>query len=226
MLFIHIPKTGGESIEAAFGLQKDHSLAQARRSEFFNKTKRNDVFVFTVVRNPFARMWSWFRFCVHGWKKHLPGPGEECHAAIDALSSEQDLTQDSVREGFVHWLTMLDTDRERFRGVMGWNLNSQYVDWIVDPVTKRNIPDYFIRFEHYEEDFAAMCECMGLHGKNLPHGNDSGAEAGRNPKVPAKITNFLATIPYTNAYVAESEAIVLQWFKHDFELFNYSTQVQ
>lgn len=227
-LFIHVPKSGGESIEAAFKLIKNHELAPARRTEFFDETKRKDVFIFTVVRNPYSRMWSWFCFCIHGWQTRLPGPRTECQAAIDVISSEQDLTQNSVRQQFARWLTMLDTNRKRFEGYGPgkFNLRSQIVDWVVDPVTNVIIPDYFIRFEHYEEDFAAMCDCMGLHGTSLPHENDSQGQAGRNPKVPKKIHDFLATIPYTDAYVAESKAIVFRWFERDFELFKYSPQVQ
>ena len=70
LVFLHIPKTGGESLENALEIKKNHKTWRQRRGE----TVLNSSFLVTIIRNPFDRMLSWFRFCLHGWRGHLPGP--------------------------------------------------------------------------------------------------------------------------------------------------------
>ena len=62
MLFVHIPKTGGTTIEAVLKIPKNHALAFDR----FQELERPTTFTVAVVRNPWDRALSWYRFCVAG----------------------------------------------------------------------------------------------------------------------------------------------------------------
>lgn len=56
--FVHVPKCGGTSIEAALGVPwKIHKTAQEQR-RIFGRRAWERVFSFAVVRNPFARVLS------------------------------------------------------------------------------------------------------------------------------------------------------------------------
>jgi len=227
VLFIHIPKTGGESVEGAFHLQKNHGLEDPRHDEFFNGngTKRDDILVISVIRNPFSRTWSWFKFCVHGWRGHLPGPQNECLPALKLVLDLQNfgkLNYWSVREAFSSWLKLLDkNEHHTFLGMGGWKLWTPMSEWIVDRRTNTAVPDYMIRFETYQQDWDKLCECLGMHIA-LPHENDSGGAAGIQAGVNPGTTRFLSSLDYRSIYSDTSEATVLKWFGDDFARFAYS----
>jgi Sulfotransferase family len=79
IVFLHVPKTGGESLEAALNVTKKHNLASNRMREM--TTQSHDYVAVTITRNPFERMLSWYRFCLHGWRGQLPMPRRHCIAA-------------------------------------------------------------------------------------------------------------------------------------------------
>lgn len=228
IMFIHIPKTGGESVEAAFDLRKRHGMADLRHEQFFNGngTKREDIVVISVIRNPFSRTWSWFKFCVHGWRGQLPTPGDECAAArrlVSHLQNSKQLDESTVREAFLSWLSMLDkNEHNRFHGgLWPWKLWTPMSEWLVDRGTNTIVPDYIIRFETYHQDWDELCECLGLHIA-LPNENGSGGDDGIQAGVHSSTVHFLASLGYRNIYSDKSEAIVLKWFADDFTRFAYS----
>lgn len=75
IIFIHIPKTAGTSIEAAFGI--DMELAGAEKHagpshmiEIYGRDTWDEYRKFTVVRNPYDRALSSFAY--HAGRKHIP----------------------------------------------------------------------------------------------------------------------------------------------------------
>lgn len=149
-LFLHFPKTGGEFIEKLFGLMKNHSPAVERE---LDKAK---ALVFTVARDPLERLVSWFRFCVHGHRTHLPRPRRMCTAATILLT-----TSDSFRAAFSEWLPLALTgplgdddpaDVGRIRGTF-----SDFAT-LADG---RFAADFVVRFSHFDDDVRALLCLLG-----------------------------------------------------------------
>ena len=63
-VFIHMSKTGGTSIVSIFGeaFQKHNTSKEV--IEIIGKKKWNEVYKFSVVRNPWDRAHSWYKFRV------------------------------------------------------------------------------------------------------------------------------------------------------------------
>ena len=69
-LFIHVPKAAGSSITTALLREPDASRGAFSYPhytledycDFFGKEKIQKRFVFCVIRNPWARMYSWWKF--------------------------------------------------------------------------------------------------------------------------------------------------------------------
>lgn len=67
VIFVHIPKTGGTSIERVFGHQQDipshiKHLAGHEIESLLGKDTCRSYFKFTFVRNPWERMVSWWHY--------------------------------------------------------------------------------------------------------------------------------------------------------------------
>jgi hypothetical protein len=60
LLFIHVPKTGGTSVEHAFpGSRRGHKTLTQLRESLGLSTLRS-MYIATFVRNPWNRLWSWY----------------------------------------------------------------------------------------------------------------------------------------------------------------------
>jgi hypothetical protein len=95
--FLHIPKTGGESLEIALGIDKNHSTWWERRNWYLEGGPSTGLAV-TIIRNPYDRMYSWFKFCLHGWRKHLPKPHMQCLKAHELIHSHASNNNSSSKE--------------------------------------------------------------------------------------------------------------------------------
>jgi hypothetical protein len=149
---------------------------------------------FTVIRNPFDKLISGFSMFernksdysltqkLKAFNRRMRGKGK----AIDRISGKTPV------ERFRSWIQLGGTisDQNKYK------------------INGKNCVDYFIRFEHMQEDLKTLCKRLEI------------------PFEPEKLPNFKAGIrtkdtPIRDYYDEETEAIVRKTFDWEIEHFNY-----
>jgi len=82
LIFLHVPKTAGSSIDAALSLKKNH-LPAGYRKQMMKQRTWDCAFKFSVARNPWGRWESWYSFCLSGYGEEpiMPQPHWACQMA-------------------------------------------------------------------------------------------------------------------------------------------------
>jgi hypothetical protein len=194
-LFVHIPKTGGNSIQNVIRQYSDDQVVCLAphqdgveqfevRSARFNTKKHSSLtdyfreygaelfaslFKFTCVRNPWDRVVSSY---------FSPHRGKVKWTRVDFIQHIAD-TRPVSRYIF------LDNGSKS----------------TISAFTK-NI-DYFLRFESLQFDFNNLCEKVGIFAQELPRRNRSSRQ------------------PYPGYYDAESRDLVATKFQDEIEFFGY-----
>ena len=217
-LYVHIPKTAGQSIEQFFmgllNLDWDQDrealclqgnndlncgtekLAHLSASEYvgcgyLSEEEIAGLFKFSFVRNPWSRILSEYRY--RNYFHHL-----------------------SFRDFVLNKLPKPGWD-DKYRHVM-----PQY-DMLHNPQGELLV-DFVGRFETLQQDFDRVCEQLGITECSLPHRNRSDKKS-RGLK--RKLKNYL----YMNGenrhqgmadfYDAETRAVVAGYYAKDIEAFGY-----
>lgn len=165
--FVHIPKTGGQSIEQYFltlnGLSKKHKhklcisrntdpqrgparLAHMRAHEYvdcgyLSAEQYKSYFSFSFVRNPWERLVS-----------------EYLHKKLD----NKYCFKDFVFRG----LPQRNDFDDAYRHII------PQTDYLLD-AEGRQFVDFIGRFEYLQDDFAKVCERLGFNDTQLPHINST-----------------------------------------------------
>lgn len=220
--FLHFPKTGGESLEGTLKITKNH-LTWWERQNWYSMPRIKRGLAVTIIRNPFDRMYSWFKFCLHGYRNKVPGPTEHCllaHQIIHSHTGLHNLT--CVSQAFEMWLETLFINPKLYNP---WLTQPQH-DFLggVDPLHV----DYIIRFEHYAEDYELLAHALGRN-ESLQH--DNGSSSGDNGRLNGhnrfNITydeqvGELLKAPYRDVYTEAAKKIVQMHFALDLSTFNYT----
>jgi hypothetical protein len=215
-IFVHVPKTGGQSIERVFldlhGLDWDRrralglgqnedprrgprSLAHLRAWQYVacghvTREQFDNYFRFAFVRNPWDRLVSEYRY--RRVARHM---------------------------GFAAWLRRsLPVTRE-------W---SDHVDHLVPQceylydADGACLVDFVGRFERLADDFGVVRQRLGLPDVPLPHVNAS-ARTRRRPTTIERIRNmaYARRTHYTEYYDRRSAALVRDVYRDDIETFGY-----
>jgi hypothetical protein len=148
LLFVHINKTGGSSIEEALDLRSRHRTALQIIGEVGLQTWR-DCFTFTVVRNPWDKVVS--------------------HYAYRVQTNQTGLRDSPVPFG--EWVREAYGNRNpRFYDKP--MMFMPQLDWITD--TEGGILVNFVaRFESLQGDFERVCARIGRAPRMLPHRKSS-----------------------------------------------------
>lgn len=176
-VFIHINKTAGSSIERALDLRFEHKTAIEKRREL-GEWRWRRAFKFSFVRNPWDKVLSHYNYRV---ATNQTGMGDR-HIS------------------FHDWVLRAYGDRDpryydqprMFMPQCAW-LTDERGEMIVDLVG---------RFESLEDDFARICNLLGVH-PTLPH---------LKPSTHAH---------YSAMYDAESRDCVARTFASDVAKFRY-----
>ena len=146
-VFIHIPKTGGTSIVSIFGeaFQKHNTSKEV--IDQIGKERWNEAYKFSVVRNPWDRIHSWYKFRVkHDQQKMRSKPISFKDWVACTLGEPKDLYYYYRPKTFM-----------------------QQMDWIENDEGRIDM-DRIIRFENLQADFDLVANDVGIRSQ-LPHIN-------------------------------------------------------
>lgn len=202
LIFVHIPKTGGNSIKALLRahltdvekIGKQHDLAAWHCREL---PDWEGCFKFAVVRNPWDRLLSWHSYMVvrgrpPPWHRRLRGRDRRSRIA------RYTWRQGRSFEDFVLRCTDVIDDAKAGRRCYAWDQVAYLTDadgrWLVDFVG---------RFERFAADVQGAFARVGLHDVVVPH------------------TNTSAHRHYSHYYTDRLRDVVAQRFARDIAAFGY-----
>jgi len=194
IIFVHIPKNAGESIEKFFGgyrkrerlwgTEEDGTILQhltaAEIKHRFSSEIFDNYFKFTFVRNPFSR-------CVseYFWEK----------------------TQLRETMDFKSWVKLklgylIENSRSKSIHVIRRMHNLPQYNFIYGNNGKLLV-DFVGKFENLQQDFNIVCDKIGIPRQQLPHKNKTKHKH------------------YTEYYDNETREIVEEKYARDIEYFGY-----
>jgi len=216
-IFVHVPKTAGQSIERFF--LRLHGLSWADRAPLL--LRRNDdpargpqrlahlfaaeyvacghigeaeferYFKFAFVRNPWDRLVSEYRF--RGGRR---------------IGSFRQFVQDAALP--------LDPHLDAFRHL------APQVRYLYDR-TGRLCVDFVGRFERLQDDFARVCERLGIPDPSLPHANAARPERARGRvMLRLRARSAARRDSYLRYYDPRLRDVVGERYAEDIEAFGYA----
>lgn len=199
-IFIHIPKTGGSSIEEALSLEGFQHNTHA----FYSDEKYNQYFKFSVVRNPWDKMVSDYEWMINDYLflNGLPAPfpllkqifiGRGFNFFVKALLEYSYL--DLVRE---------KPELANYRSEKWFHMHfathrQRQIDFL-EPIERIN---FVAKFENLQGDFDEICEMINLPKQTLPHKNKTRRKQ------------------YRHYYDKESHDLVQKFYEKDINYFGY-----
>lgn len=161
-IFFHINKTGGTSVEHALGYTKGTANSWKGKHHKLKWYKRvankhhgfENYFKFTVVRNPWDRFLSLYKYRV-----------KRNHPSFDGKIIP-----------FKAWAKKIYNCKPRFCKGFTQKDPKMFVkpqlNWITD-ASGNMVVDFICRFENFQQDFNTVCNKIGIPERNLPHKNKS-----------------------------------------------------
>jgi len=156
-IFIHIPKTGGTSIQHALGNENTSTVRHGHHGRLYEYLAKygpeiiDDYFKFTVIRNPWDVEVSAYFFnrqykgSIRQWRRN---PYWWCLNKFCRTHTFSEYILSNL------WFT--DAKYQRFFEIDG-----------------QQRMDYFIQFDQLQEDFDTVCEKLGIDTTELPRCNTS-----------------------------------------------------
>lgn len=199
-LFIHIPKCAGISLAKTLQPHIEvHRIGPHSKYQHIFGTEseliREEIFTFTFVRDPWARLVSTFFYIMQGGR-----------AEIDKRRRDRYLKQYKgnfrrfVRD-IESWFDIQEEDsiyKDRYIP----HFRPQY-EFIIDASGQPAV-DFIGRVETITEDFTRLCRELDIPGLSLAKSNKS------------------THLKYQAYYDEETSAIVADYYARDIELFNYT----
>ena len=207
-IFIHIPKTGGNSVSSALQIYTDIHFVEANSPSGFGGKENfwpidptygnikhfsvdkwsellgesvSEYFVFSTVRNPIDRAVSLYFFT----KQAL------IHKQISWLEDDSEEANDRfIKSEFCNFL------------LFGVQSQMSYVK------SNAGLDVHLMKFERLVDDFAAVCRQLGLNGACLPRIN-----ASRRPSL-------------SHLLDAGTLKLLVDVFEDDFRNFGYETELR
>ena len=154
--FIHIPKTGGTSINKV--LESDKNTEFLTSHDSIRLLPSNDLFTFTFVRNPYSRLVSWWNYIQTEYQSHrqngIPDGGEYWKNLCNEIVTKNKDFKSFVRAENPLWFPRTSSE-------------------FISDKDENNLLDFIGRTENLQEDFDYICDKIGIPRQELPHKNKS-----------------------------------------------------
>ena len=207
--FVHIPKTGGSSIASA--LYNANKAAKGKKNGYSFEIEKHEtvldiqkycerqnfvrLFSFSIVRNPLDRLASWHSYYKDLFEKKML-PSNLC---------EKGCGERFLKMEFNEWVRSI---RGEFDPSCSTEIDCPLTRMAAQTVHVSDyggfiLVDEIIRFEELEDGWDYICSKIGLKDVPLPHIN-----RGRG-------------INYRELYEEDTEQIVRDFYKVDFDTFGY-----
>lgn len=211
-VFVHIQKTGGDTVRHLLGRHFDNLTEVAAKHDPARKgeirlNEWNGFYSFAFVRNPWARLVSWYRMIAEAsrlkWYHKFLGERKRSHyhQAQNNKLWRYVLQNSSSFEGFIKHCTGEVTMHDS-RPTSRYSFTRNQVEYVTDE-EGNVIVDFVGRFENYEADLRTAFAQIGVDLGPLPHKNTSSHRH------------------YSTYYTPETRAIVRDRFRRDIDYFGY-----
>ena len=189
IIYVHIPKCAGSSIEKIEWLGGGGHV-NYRHIE--NRYNMNEFFKFTTIRNPLDRLVSaYFHFVQYPLKKNESQADQDCYKYI---KKHYAMHMDRVTEGFPEFI---ENFPEKLFRINHFNTQKFFIE-----NKKGKIKfDYIIDFAHLQNGFSEVCKLLNKEQIELPH-----AKASKHK-------------PFIQYYTPELIVKVDKMYREDIELY-------
>ncbi|MFW6311179.1 MAG: sulfotransferase family 2 domain-containing protein [Nanoarchaeota archaeon] len=195
IVFIHIPRTGGNTMKYTLrnSKYKDNFISSDHKPLSHYCKDKNKYFFFTIVRNPYKRIISWYNY-----HKHIIG--REYRADFKSWVLDHDFK--------THWPKKTMASRDPLS--MWKFLCCEENDKIYENI-------FILKNENYENDYKNLLNFLGMDFVNLDiHSGNTRSLSNSYNKYKSKLSSDIK-----DYYDREMLDRVNERFKKDFELFNY-----
>lgn len=152
-IFVHIPKTGGISVnKALFDHPGIGHKSIADYQFIFSRVEFNSYFKFTIVRNPWDRLYSAYHFLSKGGLIKADKDWAQSHL----------MSYRSFEDFVLHGLEN--------RSILWWRHFRPQFTYFLSPGSKISPINFFGRFERLSDDYLQIKERLGAGGE-LNHEN-------------------------------------------------------
>ena len=216
VVFLHIPKTGGTSVEHLLkqnygeeGYGRHYSL---RRFEIKNK-ELNKCLVFTIVRNPFERIASTFKHFLITTGSEIEGfKYSGVAAGLSGFSRYvQNIKKYFNKELSIESFKAIDDDGKKVLDIQ----HIQKFDWWIKLNDDSLYKDYkFLKFESLNSDWEIFKNNLNIKD-TLPHLNKQDTLASK-----------LCPLDYMDYYDKESFKIIKETYSKEIEMFEYASEYE
>lgn len=183
-IFVHINKTAGSSIEVFFEeYPRAQHVVTTKCIEEYGRRKWNRYFKFSIVRNPWDRLLSWYLWVerdtfLYDWSSSTPFQGYSVPYEWGMHRGHPEVKSDwykSLKPGFEKFVFSIKSTKDK----TDFNLveskhNAAKGKWIASQLTwlknsRGEMPmDFIGRFENLQNDFKKICKKLNLEEDPLP----------------------------------------------------------
>jgi len=196
-IFIHIPKTAGESMEMKLGMYGANGIPLQRlwgihRQNVLQHLTANQIYCSYLTPDIFNSYFK-FSFVRNPWDK--------------AVSEYHWYLRFGEHMEFNEWVKTLPirTQESSHRHILEVGHNIPQYKFIYND-NYQLLVNFIGRFENLEEDFKFVCNSIGIKDFSLPHTNSTAAIQRKH---------------YSTYYNDESKKTIATLYCKDIELFNY-----